>query len=114
MDKERVLDGESWIALLQEKAEARKSPLVFCSGTQGAVVDGYYKLYMDKGKVELFNLKTDPYENHDISATHPQETERLKNYLFRQMAAYQESFEGKEYGTESVNRMNQPWHSIFE
>lgn len=114
LDKKRVLDGESWMALLQGNSEARKSPLVFCSGTQGAVVDGYYKLYMDKRKVELFNLRADPYENHDISAIHPQETERLKSYLFQQMAAYQESFEGKEYGTESVNRMNQPWHSIFE
>lgn len=114
LDKERALDGESWLDLLQGNTEHRTNPLVFCSGTQGAVVDGFYKLYTDKGKIELFDLQSDPYENLDISATYPKETERLKNYLYKQMDAYQQSFEGKEYGQESVERMKQPWHSIFE
>lgn len=56
----------------------RKKPLVFCSGTQGAVVTYDYKLYYNKGKFELYKLPQDPSEQNDISASHPDE---VKNSL---------------------------------
>lgn len=113
LKQDRVLDGMSLYPMLIGKTQERVKPLIFCSGTQGAVVDGRFKLYVNKNTIQLFDLQEDPYEQHDISKKHPQVTERMKTFLHQQIADYQHSFEGKEYGTESVLRMKQKWHDVF-
>lgn len=112
--KDRIVDGESLYPLLTGKKKDRKKPLVFCSATQGAVVEGKFKLYMDKGKYELYDLQADPSEKNDISNAYPKETAQMKTLLLKQMDSFKESFEGKEYGTASYERMHQSWHSIFK
>ena len=107
------LDGESFLPFLSSEKAMRKKPLVFCSGTQGAVVTYDYKLYYNKGKFELYKLPQDPSEQNDISASHPDEVKKLSRYLHQQMSAYRNSFEGEEYGTSSVERMKQKWEGIF-
>ena len=107
------LDGESFLPFLSSEKAMRKKPLVFCSGTQGAVVTYDYKLYYNKGKFELYKLPQDPSEQNDISASHPDEVKKLSGYLHQQMSAYRNSFEGEEYGTSSVERMKQKWEGIF-
>ncbi|MGN0214746.1 MAG: sulfatase [Muribaculaceae bacterium] len=107
------LDGESFLPFIQSEKAVRTKPLVFCSGTQGAVVAGDYKLYYDQGKCELYRLSTDPTEQNDLSASQPEETKRLFDCLYRQIDAFRRSFEGEEYGTSSVKRMNQRWEGIF-
>lgn len=86
---------------------------MFCSGTQGAVVDGRYKLYYHKGVCELYDLREDPSELHNIASLHPGKVRALSDYLSAEMSAYQRSFQGCEYGTASVERMKQDWESIF-
>lgn len=107
------LDGESFLPFLSSEKAMRKKPLVFCSGTQGAVVTYDYKLYYNKGKFELYKLPQDPSEQNDISVSHPDEVKKLSDYLHQQMSAYRNSFEGEEYGTSSVERMKQKWEGIF-
>lgn len=113
LSDERKIDGESLLPFLTGQTTKRKKPLVFCSGSQGAVVLGHFKLYVSKNKTELYNLDVDPNEQHDISATYPKIVFYLKSYLYKQIADFQDSFEGKEYGTSSLLRLNQQWHSIF-
>lgn len=108
------LDGESFTPFLYSKNASRNKPLVFCSGKQGAVVTSTYKLYYNEGKYELYDLKQDPMEQLDISASHSDEVKKLSDYLHQELSAYRRSFEGEEYGKTSVNRMNQKWEGIFE
>lgn len=108
------LDGESFLKFFHSDDVNRNNPLVFCSDTQGAVVTTNYKLYSDKGNIEFYNLRDDPEEKNNISSSHPDKVNELSTYLYRQMDAYKCSFEGGEYGKESVSRMNQNWHNIFE
>ena len=58
----RELDGESFWPLITGKASAKKKELVFCSGRQGAVIQGKYKLYYSEGQYELYDIENDPYE----------------------------------------------------
>lgn len=107
------LDGESFLSFIGSGTSARKKPIVFCSGSQGAVVAGDYKLYYNKGRCELYDLAKDPSEENDISFSHPVEVKRLFDYLVGEMSAYRSSFKGGEYGKKSVKRMNQVWEDIF-
>lgn len=107
-----TLDGESFVPFLHSPQAKRTKPLVFCSGTQGAVIDSGYKLYYNQGKTELYDLHTDPLENKDISRSRPEIEKKLSKYLWQQMDTYRKSFEGAEYGTNSVKRMNQQWEDI--
>lgn len=109
------LDGESFLPFLTSDATLRKNPLVFCSGTQGAVVSSDYKLYYNNGKLELYNLNEDLSEVHDISSLYPDKVAMMYEHLCRQLNAYKHSFEGDEYGKSSVDRMNQQWefHTPF-
>lgn len=113
LDKERALDGESVWPILVGQADERRNPLVFCSGTQGAVVDGHYKLYMNKETVELYDLKSDPYETTNLCKDYLEMVNYMKKYLYARMNDFQQSFSGKEYGTKSVERVKQEWHDIF-
>lgn len=106
------LDGESFVPFLNNSDIQRQKPLVFCSGTQGAVVDGGYKLYYNQGTTELYDLKSDPFERTDVSRTYPEIRKKLSDCLWKQMKSFQQSFEGNEYGTRSVERMNQQWEDI--
>ena len=114
LDKERALDGESLCPMLQGKSAQRKTPLVFCSGTQGALVDGHYKWYFNQGRTALYDLANDPYELQNISRQLPEVTSRMQELWFSRMAEFRSSFDGKEYGTRSVERMKQDWHDVTE
>lgn len=108
------LDGESFVPFINSAVKDRHTPLVFCSGTQGAVVTSDYKLYYNNGQYELYDLSKDPFEDNDISKSNPEKVKELSDCLSIQMDNYKESFKGKEYGNESVKRMNQKWADIFK
>ncbi len=108
------LDGESFVKFFSSKDIPRNNPLVFCSDVQGAVISSDFKLYSRNGSSELYDLNNDPDETNNIASSHPDEAEKLSLYLHHQMDSFKDSFEGKEYGRESVKRMNQKWHNIFK
>lgn len=92
----RKLDGESLWPLIQNQVTERKKPMVFCSGFQGAVIDGEYKLYYKKGEYELYNIPQDPGEKNNIVSLFPEKKELLEIILKQQVEDYKRSFENKE------------------
>lgn len=71
-----------------------------------------YKPVYQKRKYELYDIIRDPSEKNDLAEKHPAEVERLKKMLDEEITKYRRSFEGDEYGTASVNRMNQQWRNM--
>lgn len=108
-----VLDGESFYPSLAGGKDKRKKPIVHCSGIQGSVITDGLKLYMNKGGYELYDIRTDPYEKNDIIEEKPAKAEKLKKVLMSNMEEAEASFYGREYGTDSYERMGQKWHDIF-
>lgn len=104
------MDGESLLAFFERGTE-RKKPMIFAYQNQRAVIEQHYKLYYSEGKYELYNILSDLSEEHDLSESHPEEVHRMSQILDREMELYKASFEGEEYGTISVKRMKQKWHT---
>lgn len=91
------LDGESFIPFVKGEKESRDKNLVFCSGNQGAVVSGKYKLYYSDGVKELYDIISDPYEKDDISKAYPKIVKSMFNALKQEMKKYSSTFNGEEY-----------------
>lgn len=108
-----MIDGESLLPFFEDSSE-RVKPLVFAVQNQGAVIEQQYKLVTTKGKNELFDISKDPSEKNDISSKYPEKTKQMRIYLDNQLSEYKESFEGKEYGVNSYNRVKQKWHNITQ
>ncbi|MEG0647439.1 MAG: sulfatase-like hydrolase/transferase [Bacteroides sp.] len=110
----QALDGESFRRFANGSTRARSKPLLFGSMLQGAVLESDYKLYYSEGQYELYNIEEDPFEQKDLHEVMPKKAKHLKKILYNQFNEYKDSFDGKEYGTESVKRMKQEWHTIFK
>lgn len=88
---EQHVDGVSLLPLLKGDAEFDRGPLFFHyphyggkgDTPCGAVRDGDYKLieFYEDGHVELYNLKNDISEQHDLSKSEPQIAARLLKEL---------------------------------
>lgn len=103
-----ALDGTSIVNILQGERE-RSKPQVFLIGDRGVIMDGDYKLYASGGVCELYNLRKDPYEERDLSQQYPSRVEVLKKQLESTIDNFRSSFDGDEYGTRSVEMLNQKW-----
>lgn len=87
----QAVDGKSFAAALKGQSFHRGSifwhfPHYSNHGMQspgGAVRDGDYKLleYFENNTVQLFNLREDIGEQHDLSATQPEKTNELRTKL---------------------------------
>lgn len=95
LDIDLKLDGESLLPMITEQTTKRTKPIVFCSGVQGAVMDGDYKLYYKKGQYELYDILKDPTEKNDIAALLPEKKEELEIILKQKVEDYKRSFENK-------------------
>ncbi|HME53432.1 MAG TPA: sulfatase [Candidatus Lokiarchaeia archaeon] len=88
---EQHVDGSSFLPLLQGNPSPEQAPTFWHYphyGNQGgtpasSVRDGDYKLieFFEDGRVELFNLRDDISETHDISNDEPETTARLEVML---------------------------------
>ena len=63
--------------LMTGKSLVKKKELVFCSGRQGVVMKGNYKLYYSEGQYELYDIEDDPYEKYNLAKQLPDITKRL-------------------------------------
>lgn len=73
------VDGQSILSLLKNPKKAEWRDMIdiehyTCYGPNSgyvALTDGHYKYiwFYNKGEEQFFDLKTDPYENHDLHAT---------------------------------------------
>jgi len=74
----KPMQGISFLPLLKGEEVKRNKPLFWEWSKGRAVRDGDWKLVSFKGGWELYNLKTDPVESTDLSASHPEKLEELK------------------------------------
>ncbi|TLX76424.1 N-acetylgalactosamine 6-sulfate sulfatase [Labilibacter sediminis] len=110
LDKSKLpykLDGESLIPLLGRKQMFRNSYIGFCFDNQISFSGNRYKVYEKNGILEFYDIVNDPYEKEPIQKS--EELVSLKEGMDHFLNSLQQSFEGKEYGTESYDRMQQQW-----
>lgn len=102
------LDGISLLPLLEGKMTERPKPIGFCFSNQTSYSDNQFKLYSKDGIFELYDIVNDPQESKVID-TEPSVFNSMKAKLQDFVQSSKSSFEGKEYGTESYDRMGQKW-----
>lgn len=107
------IDGVSVISDILNNRK-REKPLVLCYKNQGSVIEQTYKLYYVNGNYELYNIEEDRSEQNDLSKKYPHILNKLKTILKDNLRSFEDSFNGKEYGTNSVKRMNQKWVDIIK
>ena len=80
LPSDRELDGTSLANVIDGNDEPRQKPIFFHFKRQQAVSDNQFKLYSkDDGKSwQLYDLKNDPSESHDIASTHVEIVNNLK------------------------------------
>ncbi len=108
---ERALDGESILPLIRGEEFAREKTIGFKFQDRTAWNDSRYKLYTDRwgDNVELYDLIEDPGEKVDLSVAKPDQVKLMKAAYGGWEAGVKDSFEGKEYGTQSYDRLRQKW-----
>jgi arylsulfatase A-like enzyme len=85
-----ITDGRSLAPLLTGKRDADdRLGIAFSAmikdrsnpGGLTSLVAGAWKLIAHRGKVELYNIKDDPGENHDLATKHPDKVQELRTLL---------------------------------
>jgi arylsulfatase A-like enzyme len=107
----RPLDGESILSLIQGKPFERKRPIGFKSRNRFAWNAEQYKLYADKWGEELalYDLLSDPGEESNLVSEKPELVKKLVSEYGIWEHSVRDSFEGKEYGRQSYDRLKQRW-----
>lgn len=85
----RLIDGESLVPLLKRTGDLQRSALYWHyphyhhSTPAGAIRQGNFKLieFYEDGRLELYNLKEDLGEKHDLANGMPQKAEELRRNL---------------------------------
>lgn len=89
LPKDRVIDGVDLIPYLQGKAQGRPHQTMFWrSGQYKVVLDGDWKLQSSEAqkKVWLYNLASDPTEQHELSQAEPARVKAMLAQLAAQDA----------------------------
>lgn len=110
--KNRPLDGENVLPILEGKKKHRSQPLYFHapirqtaasweagSATQSALIDGNWKIISrDNDRTfQLFNLANDPGETTDLAAKHSKRVSQMKALLEKRLASFEASAKGADY-----------------
>lgn len=110
-DPNIVLDGESMLPLLTGEKEKRTAPVTCMLSSKLASQNKNYKLYAENQIYELYDMQKDSLEGQNIIDKHPELANEMKASFLDWLSTVQASFEGKEYGTVSLERTNQNWSS---
>lgn len=105
-----TLDGISLMPLIEGKSQKRSSNLGFLYSNRMSYSNEQYKIvsYLDK-PFELYDLQNDPSEKTNLAQTSPETLATLQQEFTLWIKSVKDSFEGKEYGTESVKRGKLKW-----
>ncbi|MCT4648313.1 MAG: sulfatase-like hydrolase/transferase [Carboxylicivirga sp.] len=104
------LDGISLLSLLKGKMKERAEGIGFCINRKATYSDNRFKLYAENSQFELYDIVNDPYEEHNIINEDNEELTKLMTKQLRDfIASCKSSFDGDEYGTKSVEKLNQKW-----
>ena len=83
--EDRVIDGRDILAVAQDPEQpALDRPLFWRTGGYKVVQEDGWKLQLmeQNGKVWLFNLNEDPTEQHNLSTSHPEKLNQLREVLY--------------------------------
>lgn len=113
---DRTLDGESLLPLIDGEQQVRQQPIGQMLGRSLAWHQGPWKLLSTNGgkQIRLFDIIHDPAESTDLSHSQAAELVRLKDAALQWQKETKQSFEGKDYGKKSVQRMQQKWRPAIE
>lgn len=106
-----ILDGVSLTSLIEGKMTERPKPIGFCIRNQATISDNQYKVYTKNGQAEYYDIVNDPYEKNPLEES--DELTGLKKEMQNFLKSCESSFNGEEYGTVSVERMQQKWEDPF-
>lgn len=106
------LDGTDLNPLINKEELHREKPLGFMIGDQIALMEDEMKIYIKNGETELYNIDGDRSEENNMFSENPEQAENLRTKLQDWQENCKSSFHGEEYGTKSVDRMNQRWREI--
>jgi len=98
---ERPIDGDNVLAILKGESQTRK-PIPFRVGSTASVTAGDYKLVLRNfsGPAELYNIRRDRAEEHNIAEQHPEKVEELTAFLQKIEKSTRRSHAGKDYRDE--------------
>ncbi|WP_289053758.1 sulfatase family protein [Carboxylicivirga marina] len=102
------LDGISLLPLIEGKMKQRNEAIGFCFDNQVSYSDDTFKLYARQGEFVMYNIAVDPSEANPIE-NGGKEMNRLKEEFMVFLESCQNSFKGKEYGTQSYDKLEQKW-----
>jgi len=83
--EDRVIDGRDILAVAQDPEQpALDRPLFWRTGGYKVVQEDGWKLQLmeQNGKTWLFNLNEDPTEQHNLSTSHPEKFNQLREVLY--------------------------------
>ena len=103
------IDGKSMAPMLLDSGKQESKAIGFVYHRRHAIIDGKYKLLFDKGKTALYDISSDPGETTDLSSRKKGIVKKLSRKYDGFISSCHKSFNGEEYGTESVERMSQDW-----
>ena len=101
-------DGESLVNLFTNKKLKRTKPLIFSSRKRMAVIDNEWKLISIPNKngreLELYNLKKDKAEKHNLFGKETKIFEYLNKFLTDARYSIEESVNGHDYPENKVDQ----------
>ncbi len=106
-------DGTSILPLIENKDFKRENSIGFVFQGKSSWNTDRYKLYTDHWgeNIELYDLLDDPCESKDLSKAKPELVEEMLKKYTSWVSGVKDSFEGKEYGRVSYNKLPQKWPS---
>ncbi|MBK1791398.1 sulfatase family protein [Persicirhabdus sediminis] len=106
------LDGVSVLPLLKGES-IKRDPIGFIFKGVEAFNGEKYKYYRSSKSIELYDMENDPYEKNNIADQHPEIVEQFKKQIKAWHASCRSSFEGAEYGTDSLERVEQDYPEVL-
>lgn len=98
MPDSRPLDGISLLPMLEGKETSRNKPLPFMHKGKATWIQGDLKFVSKGGKVvEVYNLRTDRFEKHNLIAQYPKKAEEMNQHIMDWNLSCKESHNGADY-----------------
>jgi arylsulfatase A-like enzyme len=103
MPDDRPIDGASLLPMLEGEISERRKPMPFMHKGKAVWIQGDLK-FMTQGKrvTEVYNLRSDRFEEHNIISEHRAKIIEMERYIMRWNLSCKDSHAGKDYATKFI------------